>query len=128
MSRNIRVKPGRGQSMVGFLGGIVFCFLGFFVVIPTFSIFGVVWTLFAVIITIVNGYNAFSERGVASHEITIDEDTEYTGTDYSGTGYTGTENRKSPEERLGELQGLYEKGLITSEEYQNKRRQILNEL
>lgn len=117
MNRNIRVKPGKGQSMVGFFGGIIFCFIGFFFVIPTFSIFGVVWTLFAVVITIVNGYNAFSEKGVASHEITIDD-----------TGFAGTEYQKSPEERLSELRALYEKGLITSEEYQNKRMQILNEI
>jgi hypothetical protein len=118
MGKRIRVKQGKGQSFAGFLGGIIFCFIGLFVVIPAFGPFGMVWTLFAVIITVINGYNAFSDKGIASHEITI-EDEDNRGNIDSG---------KTAEERLNELQSLYEKGMITSDEYQEKRRQILNEI
>ncbi len=118
MSRNVRVKPGKGQSMVGFLGGIIFCFIGLFIVIPTFGPFGLLWTLFAVIITVVNGINAFSDKGVASHEITIDDDY-----DQENIG-----SRKTSEERLNELQSLHDKGMITADEYQEKRKQILEDL
>jgi hypothetical protein len=118
MSRRVRVKPGKGQSMAGFFGGLVFCFIGLFIVIPTFGAFGMLWTLFAVIMTVVNGYNAFSDKGIASHEITIDED--YTQ-DYNDT-------EKSSEDRLMELQSLYDKGMITAGEYQEKRKKILEEI
>ncbi len=123
--KRVRVKPSKGQSMVGFFGGIIFCFIGLFFVVPTFGPFGVIWALFAFVITAVNGYNAFSDKGVATHEITIDDDEDGYGYGQTGNSY---EYGKSAEERLKELQGLYDKGLISSEEYQEKRRQILEGL
>lgn len=121
MSKNIRVKPGKGQSMTGFFGGLVFCGIGLFVVIPTFGAFGIVWTLFAVIITVTNGINAFSDKGIASHEITIEDD-------FNGYNQEGIDSVKSSEVRLNELQSLYEKNMITSDEYQEKRKQILEDI
>ena len=75
MSKKIRVKPGKGQSAMGMAAGIVFCLIGLFVVIPTFGLFGVLWTAMAAIITVTNGINAFSDRGVSSHEIIIENET-----------------------------------------------------
>lgn len=121
MSKNIRVKPGKGQSMAGFFGGLVFCFIGLFVVIPTFGVFGFVWTLFAIIITVTNGLNAFSDKGIASHEITIDDD-------ISGYNQGGIDSVKTSEERLNELQSLYDKSMISADEYQEKRKQILEDI
>lgn len=115
MSRYVKVRPGKGQSMVGFFGGLVFIFIGVTYIIPIFSLFGVFWTLMAVIITAVNGYNAFSGKGVATHEITIDDLPDSAAAD-------------SCEERLRELQNLYDKNLITEEEYQKKRQEILNNI
>ena len=120
MRRNVRVKPGKGQSMVGFVFGIIFCFIGLFVVIPTFSPFGAFWTLAAVVITIMNGYNAFTNKGIVSHEITIEEDNSYS--------HVNLEYGKTSEQRLNELQELFKKEMITYDEYQEKRKQILEEL
>jgi uncharacterized membrane protein len=117
MRRRVRVKPSKGQSMVGFFVGLIFCCIGFFVVIPIFGPFGFIWTLFAIIITIMNGVNAFSEKGIATHEITIDEDFNQ-----------NMGSVKSSGERMNELQSLYNKGLITEEEYQKKRQQILEDI
>ena len=69
MSKKVRVKPGKGQSMMGFIVGILFCLIGVFVVIPSAGLFGVFWTLMALIITITNAVNAFTDKGVATHEI-----------------------------------------------------------
>ena len=44
MSKNIRVKPGKTQSAMGFAVGIVFCLIGLFLVIPQFGAFGIFWT------------------------------------------------------------------------------------
>ena len=74
MSKKVRIKPGKGQSMMGFIVGILFCLIGVFVVIPSVGLFGIFWTLMALIITITNGMNAFTDKGVASHEIEIDEE------------------------------------------------------
>lgn len=118
MRKQVRVKPSKGQSMIGFMAGLIFCGIGLIVVIPAFGPFGIVWTLFAVIITVTNGLNAFTDKGIASHEITVEDDSEPSIMD----------KRNDPEERLEELQSLYEKGLINYEEYQTKRQQIIKEL
>ncbi len=93
--------------------------IGIFVVIPTFGWFGVIWTLFAGIITAVNGVNAFSNQGVASHEIIIDDE--------GGEPSVLSPGRDSAE-RLQTLRDLYDRRLITEEEYEKRRTEILNEL
>lgn len=118
MSKRVRVKPSKGQSLAGFFMGIIFCLIVLFIVIPSFGPFGFVWTLFAIIITVMNGLNAFSDKGIASHEITIDDDFNQNSTEY----------RKTSEERMNELQSMYEKGMITEDEYQKKRKQILDDI
>ena len=122
MSRKIKVTPGKGQSKAGFFAGIVFCFIGLFIVIPTFGPFGIFWTIIAVIITITNGYNTFTDKGIASHEITIDE--LYQPDKDTSLG----SNNKTSEQRLKELQGLYDKGMVTYNEYQEQRKRILDDL
>lgn len=129
MSRNIKVKPGKGQSMAGFFMGIVFCFIGLFVVIPTFGAFGIFWTIAAIVITIMNGYNAFTDKGIATHEITIDEDdNRYNHGNDNWYNQGKMDNSKTSEERLNELQSLYNKSMITYDEYQEKRKRILDEI
>ena len=118
MSKRVRVKPSKGQSMASFFCGLIFCFIGFFVIIPVFGAFGLIWTLFAIIMTVTQGINAFTDKGIASHEITIDDDSQI----------DIERHRKSPEERMIELQDLYDKGLVTGEEYQQKRKRILEDI
>ena len=45
--KKIKVKPGKTQSKMGFIVGILFVILGVFVVIPTFGLFGLMraWPL-----------------------------------------------------------------------------------
>ena len=117
MSRRIRVKPGKAQSKMGFAMGLLFCGIGIFFVIPTFGAFGVVWTLFAVIMTVSSALNAFTDKGVASHEIVIDEE------NHSDVSY-----EDSMEGRLEKLKDMYEKELITSEEYEAKKKELLDEM
>jgi len=52
--------------------GIVFVFIGLFVVIPGAGLFGIFWTLIAVGITGFQAYNFFDDKDVASWEINID--------------------------------------------------------
>ena len=112
LKRKVRVKPGKAQSIVGLVVGIIFLLIGIFVVIPSFGPFGLLWTAIVVVIVVMNGYNAFSKKGVTSHEIIIDENADM----------------DSAEERLTRLKEMYTKGLITYEEYENKKKEILDEI
>ena len=116
MAKKVRVKPGKAQSMLGFIMGVIFLLVGIFVAIPTFSGFGVLWTFGVIAIMVVNGYNAFSEKGIDTHIITIDD--------------FDSENVKvrSAEERLSKLKEMYEKELITLEEYEAKKKEIIDEI
>ena len=44
--KSVKVKPGKTQSKIGFVAGILFVLIGLVVVIPTFGLFGVVWTVY----------------------------------------------------------------------------------
>lgn len=129
--RRIRVKPGKAQSMAGFFVGIVFCLIGVFVVIPAAGLFGIFWTVMAGIITASNGMNAFSDRGVASHEIVIEDEEkrEYkVSSDQEPENPDAEEKKEEVERRLAIAKDLYQEGTITKEEYEEKRKEILKEL
>ena len=133
MSKKIKVKPGKTQSKIGFIAGILFVFIGIFVVIPTFGVFGIVWTAFAGLIAWSNYRNGFTEKGVPTHVVEIDDEE---GTVYNRAGFATerftVENDENignlVESRLKSLQSLYEQGLITKEEYEDKKQEILKDL
>lgn len=129
MNRRIRVKPSKGQSFFGFIVGIIFCMIGFIVVVPTFGVFGLFWTFIAIAITTINAFNAFSNKGVASHEFIIDDiDTTRDFSAGSPSPTFSTPAAPSAKDRLVELQNLYDKNLITYDEYEEKRKKIIDEL
>ena len=116
MGKRIKVKPSKAQSMMGFFVGIVFIGIGFFLVIPIFGAFGAFWTILAVIITVTNGINAFSEKGIATHSIEIEDTDKIVG------------EKENIESRLEKLKNLYQQNLITIEEYEKKKNELLQEL
>ena len=120
MSKRVRVKPGKGQSAFGFFVGIVFCLIGLFVVIPTFGPFGLFWTLIAIVITIFHGKNAFTDTGVATHEIIIEDDIKVNN--------GNNDYKLDTQRRLEELKHLYEHDLISKEEYEERRRNIIDSI
>lgn len=121
MRRRVTYRPSRSQSAFGAVVGVVFILIGFFVVIPNFGPFGILWTLIAVGMTGMNAYQAFGKKYVGP-EIHIEEEgeTPYAGSQPSASG--------SAEERLKELRSLYDQRLITQEEYEAKRQEILKQL
>ena len=116
--KRIKVKPGKMQSKLGFGVGILFVLIGCFVAIPVFGPFGIIWTLIAWVITYSNYKNGFSEDGIATHEIIIED-----GADIMPVLAT----EEDIEEKLIKLNSLYEKRLITKEEYDEKRKEFLKE-
>ena len=116
--KRIKVKPGKTQSKMGFIVGILFVVLGIFVVIPTFGLFGLIWTGVAAMIAFTKYKNGFSDEGVATHEIVIEDGMEMTDT---------YDNGEDIEAKLIKLNSLYEQRLITKEEYDEKRKKLLEE-
>jgi hypothetical protein len=114
MPRHFRVRPSPGTALFGGIVGLVFVGIGVFVAIPHAGLFGVFWTLVAAAITAAHFYNAFSSRGIATEIIDA----------------SGTESLQgpTPEERLRTLEDLRSKGLITPEEYEQRRSAIINRL
>lgn len=110
--KKIEVKPGKTQSKLGFFTGIAFVLIGCIVGIPIFGPFGILWTAVAAFIAYSHYKNAYTEEGMATHEIII-EDKE--------------EKQEDIEEKLKKLDSLYKQGLITYEEYQEKRKEFLGD-
>ncbi|MPQ44603.1 SHOCT domain-containing protein [Clostridium tarantellae] len=113
MGKKIKVKPSKGQSMFGFIAGLLFIGIGIFIVIPNAGAFGILWTIFAGIITTTHGINAFGSKGIATHEIEVTENR--------------SENELDFDEKLRKLKSLKEDGIITLDEYERKRNEILKE-
>ena len=116
--KRIKVKPGKMQSKLGFGVGILFVLIGCFVAIPAFGPFGIIWTLIACVITYSNYKNGFSEDGIATHEIIIEDGAEVMPV---------LEDAEDIEAKLIKLNSLYEQRLITKEEYDEKRKELLKE-
>ena len=114
--KRVTYRPSKQNGVFGAVFGGIFILIGLFVVIPTFGPFGVLWTLFAVAITGMNLYQAFG-RGYVGPEIHIEED-----------GVEPSVEEPSAKARLEQLRALYDQRLITQEEYETKRKEILKEL
>lgn len=135
MSKKIKVRPGKTQSKAGFIVGIAFCLIGVFVAIPMAGLFGVLWTGVAVWITYSHYRNGFTDKPISNRVIEIEDDgnsaTVRTGVfDDFRTSYDVSmeSDGEDIEGRLRKLQSLYQQGLITAEEYEKKKQEILDRL
>ena len=123
MKKRVTYRPSKEGSILGGVMGCIFVIIGLFVIIPQFSmaggaaaLFGVLWTIIAGVIAGVNFYQAFG-KGYTGPEIHIEDETE-----------PSQQSQASPPARLEQLQSLYDRRLITQEEYAQKRQEILKEL
>ena len=119
MRRNIRYKPSKGMSV---FSGVIACAMGVFglVTIPSIGAmigFKAIWCLMTFGMGI---YNFLLAAGVVKYN------GGYEITDETGDGARG--GKSDAEARLEELQTLYDRRLITEEEYQEKRKDILDRL
>ena len=122
MRRRMRYRPSKASCVFGGIVGIIFSCIGVFMVIPTFGPFGILWTLIAIGITIYQFAMAAGKVSMGSWSI---EDEDGAG---EGSGSAGDGSGRSAQDRLTELQNLYDRRLINQEEYEAKRQEILKEL
>lgn len=124
MRRNIRYKPSKGASI---LTGIIACAMGVFGLVAMqdmmygfgseFMAFRIIWSLAAFGIGI---YNFLMAAGIVKYN-----------SGYEIVDETDEGGKRAPsdtEARLKEVQSLYDRGLISEEEYQQKRKDILDRL
>ena len=121
MPKKIYVKPSKSNSKFAFFVGVGMCLFGIFVAIPIFKLFGVLWTLVLVGITYSHWKNAFTDSGEPTKVIEIEDKVDMMQSQQNGSF-------NNVEERLKSLQNLYEQRLITKEEYDQKKQEILKDL
>lgn len=125
MGRNFRIRPSKGMCVMGFGMSLVFIVLGVFLVIPmTFGsgvwpigLFGVAWTGIAAYQAVTYGRWLFGKQDAENASMMVNG--------FEITEETGAE---TAEARLKKLQSLYDQRLITKEEFEEKRKEILKEL
>ena len=126
--KRITYRPSKGESVFAGIVGVIFVLIGLFVVIPAFGPFGILWTLMAGGIVGLHLYRAFGEKYMGP-EIRIEDEE---GTNPAGETPADAPPpaapRPSAEDRLRRLEDLREKRLITANEFEEKRKEILKEL
>ena len=128
MRKRVTYRPGKAQGAFGTIWGGIFVLIGLFVVIPTFGLFGIIWTLGALGITVMNALHAFGKKYVGP-EIHSEEEGEAREPSPSEETHDHIPSTAlDAKERLEQLKTLREAGLITQQEYDQKRREIVEEL
>ena len=130
--RRVTYRPSKAQGAFGMVWGGIFVLIGLVVVIPTFGPFGILWTLMAVGITAANGYQAFGKKYIGPEIQIEEEDTQEERGEASPAPGQGHDHIPTvaldARERLEQLENLKDAGLITQEEYQKKREEIVSRL
>lgn len=121
--KKIKVKPGKAQSKIGFIASLLFVVIGIVIAIPTFGLFGIIWTGLAALIAFTEFKNGFSDEGITTHEITIEDEDTRTSEGADDAEEVGNDI----EAKLIKLNSLYDQRLITREEYDEKRKELLDE-
>jgi len=115
MFKRGRVRPSKGSSIVGMIVGVIFIFIGVTTFMPMAGLVGVFWTLMAVVITGSHVYNIFSEKGLSEYQVDVE------------VVDSSQKREESFDEKLRKLKALKDDGLINEEEYETKRKEILND-
>ncbi len=108
--KKVRVKPSKPSSALAGIVGIVFVIFGITKIIPMMGVFGIIWTLCSAGIAGYHIYNLISSNGAGVYEVDIHEH----------------QNSEDFDVKLRKLSKLYQDGIISKEEYENKKSEILN--
>ena len=126
MKKRVTYRPSKASGVLSGVVGAIFVLLGIFVVIPDFGLFGLLWTGIALAITVANLYHAFGTKYMGP-EIRIEEDEPEPRPE---APEAAPERAAGPDAktRLEQLARLKEAGLLTEEEYRDKRKEIIDRL
>lgn len=122
MKRRVTYRPNKLAGAFSGLVSILFVIVGVTMCIPTFGLFGVIWTLIAAGIGIVNVLQSFGS-GDYGPDIEIEDVAPLSGEPQIPQG-----EKPPAEERFRQLRELYDAQLISKEEYEQKRAEILRDI
>ena len=71
--KKIAVKPSKPIALIGFIGGRCLCLFGFIYAIPNLGVFGIVWTILAVLMTLYYAINLFTKKGLSLYKMEVEE-------------------------------------------------------
>jgi len=125
--RRVTYRPGKTNGVFGIVWGGIFVCIGLFLVIPVFGPFGILWTLMALAITVHNAYAAFG-KNYTGPEINIEEEIPSKRPEHEHTPVAYSYDECAAKKRLEQLETLKTAGLITKEEYDQKRKEILEQI
>jgi hypothetical protein len=115
MFKSGRVRPSKGSSIAGMIVGMIFIIIGVTTGIIRAGLFGLFWTLGAVVVTGFHAYNAFSEKGFSEYQVDVEVTDSY------------QIKEESFDEKLRKLKALKDDGLLDEEEYEEKRKEMLSD-
>ena len=72
--KKIAFKPSKPVSFIGTIGGLALSIFGFLYAIPNLGIFGIIWTIIAVLVTLYYAINLFSKKGLSLYKIEIEDE------------------------------------------------------
>ncbi len=134
MKRHIKYRPNKTVGVFSVVWGCVFILIGLLVAIPVFGVFGLLWTVAAIAITVFNAFQAFGKKYMGPDITVEDEGPAFSRPDPSfdpGAAdhehITEVSYGHTPQKRLEQLETLREAGLIDDEEYREKRKEILRD-
>lgn len=121
----VHVKPSKPAALMGVIMGVIFVIIGITQVIPSIGLFGVFWTLMALVITGFSVYNLVSDKGAGYYEVDLEQVPADREPREAVREAAAAEN--DFETRLRKVEKLYSDGIITHDEYEQKRAEILQE-
>ena len=71
--KKIAFKPSKPVSFICFIGGFGLSLFGFLYAIPNLGVFGIVWTILAVLVTLYYAVNLFTKKGLSLYKIEVEE-------------------------------------------------------
>jgi hypothetical protein len=137
------IKPGRGPSAMGAMGGIIAVIFGLFWTVGAyqmtreapfgfaaiFPLFGILFVVMGIVNVVYNLRNAGGRNRYSALDITTEKDEPDPINEAIRSRYgTKPPQSTSVEDRLAQLEALRNRGAITDQEFQEQRKRILGEI
>ena len=71
--KKVLVKPSKPVSFVGFVGGLCLNIFGLLYAVPNLGVFGTIWTILAVLVTLYYAINLFTKKGLSLYRMEIED-------------------------------------------------------
>ncbi len=71
--KKIAFKPSKPVAFIGFVGGLGLSLFGIIYAIPNLGVFGIVWTILAVLVTLYYTVNLFTKKGLSLYQIEVEK-------------------------------------------------------